>query len=151
MKTGRILIVMIFAALGLTAHAQRGAYANNGNFNSVRQYIQVLDLTPSQVRAWSELNNYYESEFIYVRNDRGLSARAKSRKLDRLFNQRDRDLRGILSNRQYRTFSNLKSYNAYSRPSAYYGSTVRYNNNRYSNNRYNNNRRGRGNTCYTRY
>lgn len=147
MKAGKILIVMIFAALGFTANAQRGVYASNNN-TSVSQYIYALDLTKSQVRDWSEVNRYYEDEFQYVRNDRNLSNRARSSKMDRLYYQRDQDVRGILSNRQYRTFSGLRSYNSYYRPSARFNrNNSRYN--RYS--RSNSYRRGFSRNSCSRY
>ena len=119
---------MIFAALGFTAHAHHGTSTSNSDFTSVREYAHVLNLSPSQVRDWSKLNKYFEDEFYYVRKDRRLSSRAKTKKLNNLYEQRDRDLRKILSNRQYRKFSNLKAYNSYSRPSSSsYGNGTRYN------------------------
>jgi len=129
MKTGKILIVMIFAALGFTANAQSGVYASNHG-NSVKRYIRVLDLSPSQVRDWSKLNTYFADEIYYVQNDRGLSPRAKTRKLNRLYEQKDRDLRRILDNYQYKKYRNLKSYNnnnGYGRSTSYgYRNTSRY-------------------------
>ena len=140
---------MIFAALGFTANAQRGAaYASNSN-TSVNQFIYALDLSPSQVRDWNELNRYYEDEFYYVRNDRKLSSRAKTRKLENLYDQRDRDLRKILSKYQYKKFVGLKSYNAYSRPNTYTRPTTTYyrNNNYNTGSRYGNRGNGRNYSC----
>lgn len=138
---------MIIAALGFSANAQRGVQVNNGNYSSIRQYIHVLNLSPSQVRDWSDLNRYYEDEFFYVRNDRRLSNRERTRKLEKLYDKRDRDLRGILTNRQYRKFSGLRSFHSYNRPTTViYNSGARYNNGRYNNGRYNNGRRY-GNSC----
>ena len=101
---------MIFAALGFSANAQRDVKVNN-NYNSVKQYVHVLNLSQSQVYDWSALNDYYDNEIYYVRNDRRLSAIAKSRKLDRLYDSKNKDIRRLLTNRQYRKFINLRSYN----------------------------------------
>lgn len=159
MKDGKILIVMIFAAFSFTANAKTATYPSNG-INSVEEFAYALDLTESQVYDWEELNSYYEDEFYAVRSNNSLSRHAKSRKLDKLYYQRDRGVRKILSRNQYRTFSGLKSYNVYLNPGTNYNrNSTRYSNSynrsrsyygtssRFRNSKFRGNRFGRSYSC----
>lgn len=152
MKVGRILIVMIFATLGFTANAQRGVYASNSGDYFVQKYAYALNLRKSQIVDWTDLNRYYDDQFQYVLNDNGLSPRVKQKKVNRLYEQRDYDLRKILTNRQYRKLSTMRSFQAYNRPSSRnYGNSGRYDS-YYSNQGYYGNNRGynrgsRGSYC----
>lgn len=108
MKVGKILIVMILAALGFQMNAQRATFVHE-SYNYVRKYIHPLQLSHRQVEDWSRLNRATDITINDIQRDRYLSDRAKSRKIEAVLNRQDRRLRNILSRRQYAKFRTLRS------------------------------------------
>ena len=83
MSVGKILIFMIIATTGFSASAQKGVNVNDKD-NPVKEYAQILELSESQVYDWTELNNYYDKEYDFVKNDESLSKRDKRKQLKKL-------------------------------------------------------------------
>ncbi len=140
MKTGKILIVMILAALGFQANAQRGVFVHE-SYNSVRKYIHPLRLGHNQVVDWTRLNKRTNAEVRNIERDRYLTPRMKARKIDRLFDRKDRRLRDILTRRQYQKFRNIRIGQRGNR-GGYYGDG-RYDDRRYDDRRNNDRRNDR--------
>jgi len=111
MKKGKILIIMILAALGFQANAQRGVFVHE-SYNSVRKYIHPLRLSHNQVVDWTKLNRHVSTVARNIERDRHLSPRMKGKKIRRLYDKKDRRLREILSRRQYNKFRNMRSFDS---------------------------------------
>ena len=123
MKVGKILIVMILAALGFQVNAQRATFVHE-SYNSVRQYIHPLRLSQNQVADWSRLNTATGIALRDIENSRG-TARSKARKAEGILERRDRKLSNILSRGQFSKYLNIRGSRGNSQNS-------RYNNNRSS-------------------
>jgi len=108
MKNGKMLILTILAALSFQAEAQRGVFVHEA-YNSVRKYIHPLRLSQAQVIDWSALNRHFDEQIYLVRNDRYLSQRMRSRRLQHLYNRKNHGLRNILSRRQYDKYRYIRS------------------------------------------
>lgn len=106
MKVGKILIVMILAALGFQVNAQRATFVHE-SYNSVRQYIHPLRLSQNQVADWSRLNGATDIAIRDIEYGRG-SARSKARRVESVLERHDRRLSNILSRRQLAKYYNLR-------------------------------------------
>jgi len=108
MKVGKILIVMILAALGFQMNAQRATFVHE-SYNSVRKYIYPLQLSHRQVEDWSRVNRATSIAINDIESDRYLSGRSKARKIESVLDRQDRRIRNILSRRQYNQFRNMRA------------------------------------------